>query len=176
MSITRDPDFHVHPGRESAGLAMLQDQFFLQKTEKATSSIDDISCDLYIILNVLSEIRKAKEEQDGDHVDLRHLESDIAEFREVWNKCAYLYPGLIKEEENPFPASNDLSHVSKKELEWTETKLRNLETKRQGSIQTSMGEFETMTMAQKQIVEILVQIGKSIRESTGYWIKKTDSK
>ncbi len=170
---TRKDDYGFHPiGYEVVDLAGNYEDTALDTIDGIQNDIQSISDDLFAIMDLLTELRKAKE-QGGDHVNVSHLESKIRHFQEIWEKCAERYP-IVRADDDPFGGKN-LSSVSKKDLEWVEMGMRNLESKHQGQIQTLMTNLETAITAQKMIFEIFVQIAKAVRESQGYWTKKQTS-
>lgn len=158
-------------GLLGAQLAVAREELFYHKTDECSKKIDKISDDLFIILDLLGKVRKEREKQDGDHVNLNHLRDELDRFAEVWEQCAYDY-AQIKREDNPFPRGKDFSKVSKKDLEWAETTARNLEQRHQSGVRNEMATYETETMAQKQAMEILAQMAKAVRESSGYYTKQ----
>lgn len=176
MPIFVDPNLEVNKGRydypigqETVRLCQNYEDFSLLNISDIQNDIEKISDDLFLIIDLLKEIRIAKE-QGGDKVNISHLEAKIRQFQDIWDYYADRYK-IFRPDEDPFMGKN-LNSIPKKELEWIEMTLRNLETKNQGQIQTQMTHLETAMTAQKMIFEIFVQIAKSERESKGYITKK----
>jgi hypothetical protein len=159
-------------GQETVRLGCDYENSALGKISDIQNDIENISNDLFLILDLLKELRKAKEE-GGDKVNISHLENKIRQFQDIWDTYAKRYQ-IFREDEDPFMGKN-LNAVPKKELEWIEMTMKNLESKNQGQIQTEMTHLEIAMTAQKMIFEIFVQIAKSLRESQGYWIKKQNN-
>lgn len=144
---------------------------YYDKLSKSKDAMDEVSADVFLLVNLMRMLRRAMDDQDGDHLTLGFLEEKMGQFNDLADKLYDKYPGLFNVDDNPFK-DIDLNRVDRGTIEGGLAYIQNIQTKRQSEMQTHMGEIERNTMEFKMIMEIMQQMFKLVRESYGYWVRK----
>jgi len=143
---------------------------YANAVSRCTQTTDEVSGQLFLINDLLSAIRKKRQEKPDSDIDISDLHGKITQFRGVWDQFCDQHPEIAHHSENPLPEDMDLTKVSHSSLEFVESGLHNIETRRQSEIQNAMSDLEAATLVNKQLSEIITQICRSVRESKQYYV------
>ena len=155
---------------ELAKLLGFEDIYY-DKLSQSKDAMDEVSADVFLLVNLMRMLRRAMDDQSGDKLTLGFLEEKMDQFNALADKLYDKYPGLFTPDDNPFKDIN-LNRVNRSVVEGGLAFIQNVQTKRQSEMQTHMGNIERDTMEFKMIMEIMQQMFKLVRESYGYWVRK----
>ena len=164
----------VNVGYALANLFLERESYQHGVIAKTGVTIEELTSEIAFIHKVLANIRKERQKDPDSDVDLSAQIEQLMRLREVCERAKEAYPDVFDAADPvPFADDIDLNAVEQDYLEWVDTSLHNIETKRQSEIQNEMSGLEGEILLMKQLTEIVSQIMKSLRESQSYYTRKT---
>lgn len=144
---------------------------YYDKLACSKDEMDKVAADVFLLVNLMRMIRKAMEEQKGDHINISALQQKIDQFNTIADELYVNNPLLFDQADNPL-RNIDLNRVDRRQIESGLAHLQNIQTKRQSEMQNHMNTMEMNTMEYKMIMEVLQQMFKLVRDAYGYMVRK----
>jgi len=164
----------LHPGLLVSNLFIQKETHHNLSIHEATVRVAAITNEITFMNQVLSGIRNDRRAAgDADTVNLDHRFDELMRVREICERVRDQYPEIFGAADRlPFDEDIDLTAIPHDHLEWVDDMLHNIETKDQSQIQIEMSKIEIESHEMRQLLEIVFQIIKSLRDSDSYHIRK----